>query len=221
MPTAAQAKNPSREAMVESQIRTADVTDLPLLRAFRQTPREKFIPRAKRALAYSDRTFEADEGRFMIAPRDLAKMIKAAEISASDVVLDLAPGRGYSTAILAQIADTVIGVETSQDAVDRATELLIDVDVTNCAIVEGDLKSGAKEHGPFDVIFVNGAVSAVHEPWFVQLTDGGRLVCIVQNGPIGQVMIYRKTGDVVASRIAFDTSAPFLPGFSPKPAFTL
>ena len=90
MPDAIRAQNPSRDAMVESQIRTADVTELALLRAFRRTPRENFVPTAKRALAYADRTFEADEGRYMLAPRDLAKMIQAAAVSKSDIVLDLA-----------------------------------------------------------------------------------------------------------------------------------
>ena len=220
MPDAIRAQNPSRDAMVESQIRTADVTELALLRAFRRTPRENFVPTAKRALAYADRTFEADEGRYMLAPRDLAKMIQAAAVTKSDIVLDLAPGRGYSTAILSQIADTVIAVETTDDAVVRATDLLVEIEVSNSAVVQGDLKSGAKEHGPFDVIFVNGAVSNVHEPWFVQLSDGGRLVCILQNGPIGQVMVYTKSGDVVSSRVAFDASAPHLPGFAPKAAFS-
>lgn len=213
--------NPSRDAMVESQIRTADVTEPDILRAFRQTPREVFVPTAKTALAYADRTFATDEGRIMLAPRDFAKMVQAADILSTDVVLDIACGRGYSTAILATLADTVIGLETSDESVERATGLLVETDITNAAVVKGDLKSGVATHGPFDVIFVNGALADIHQPWFAQLADGGRLVCLLQNGPIGRVTVYKKSGDDVASRVIFDASAPYLPGFEPKPAFAL
>lgn len=211
----------SRESMVESQIRTADVTDLKLLHALRHTPREKFVPTSKLALAYADRYVEIDEGRFMLAPRDLAKMVKAADIDPSDVVLDIACGRGYSTAILAQLCDTVVGLETTDEAVDRATDRLVEVEISNAAVVQGDLKSGAAQHGPFNVIFVNGAVSQVPPSWLSQLANGGRLVCIVQNGPIGRSTVYKKSGAAIGNRIAFDTSAPYLPGFAPEPAFVL
>jgi len=112
----------ARDAMVESQIRTSDVTDLDILGAFRGTARENFVPTARKALAYADCQVEIDEGRIMLSPRDLSKMIQAADITSDDVVLDLACGRGYSTAILAQLADTVVGLETDEAAVARATE---------------------------------------------------------------------------------------------------
>lgn len=209
----------ARDAMVESQIRTSDVTDLPILAAFRSTAREAFVPTARKALAYADCHVETDEGRTMLSPRDLAKMIQAADVQPSDVVLDLACGRGYSTAILAQLADTVVGVETNEAAVARATELLVEADITNAAIVQGDLKSGAAEHGPFNVIFVGGAVPAIHQPWFSQLANGGRIVSIIQKGPIGRVSVFTKSGDAVGEHIVFDSSAPYLPGFEPAAEF--
>ncbi len=209
----------ARDAMVESQIRTSDVTDLGILAAFRSTQRENFVPTARKALSYSDRHVETDEGRILLAPRDLAKMIHAADVQSTDVVLDLACGRGYSTAILAQLAETVVGLETTEAAVSRSTELLIEADISNAAVVQGDLKSGAAEHGPFNVIFVGAAISAVHEPWFKQMANGGRLVCITQNGPVGRVSVFTKSGDAIGERVVFDTSAPYLPGFEPKAEF--
>lgn len=209
----------ARDAMVESQIRTSDVTDLAVLAAFRSTAREAFVPTARKALAYADCHIETDEGRVMLAPRDLAKMIQAADIDPADVILDLACGRGYSTAILAQLADTVIGLETEEAAVTRATELLVDADISNAAVVQGDLKSGAAEHGPFNIIFIGAAIPAVHQPWFSQLANGGRVVCIIQNGPIGRVTVFTKSGDAVGQKVVFDASAPYLPGFELEKAF--
>lgn len=209
----------ARDHMVESQIRTSDVTDLEVLRAFRLISRENFVPKAQQALAYGDAHVDLGDGRLMIRPRDFAKMIQAADIAPSNIVLDIACGRGYSTAILAQLAETVVGLESSDEAVAKATEQLVEADVTNAAIVKGDLKSGAAEHGPFDVIFVNGAVSAVPKPWFDQLSNNGRLVCLIQNGPVGHVCVYTKAGNVIGERIAFDAAAPVIPGFEAAPEF--
>lgn len=209
----------ARDAMVESQIRTSDVTDLNVLSAFRRTAREAFIPTSRKALAYADCHVETDEGRVMLSPRDLSKMVQAADIDPQDVILDVACGRGYSTAILAQLADTVIGLETDEAAVNRATELLVEADISNAAIVQGDLKSGAAEHGPFNVIFVGAALPALHENWVTQLADGGRLVCIIQNGPVGRVTVFTKSGNAVGEMVAFDASAPYLPGFEPESEF--
>ena len=209
----------AREHMVESQIRTSDVTDLNVLRAFRSVKREDFVPKSQQALAYGDAHIQLGEGRVMMRPRDFAKMVQAAEIAPTDVVLDIACGRGYSSAILAQLGETVVGLEETDEAVAKATEKLVDADVTNAAIVKGDLKSGASEHGPFNVIFVNGAVSDAPKTWLNQLTNEGRLVCLVQNGPMGRVCVYTKAGDAIGERVVFDASAPILPGFEAAPEF--
>lgn len=209
----------SREHMVESQIRTSDVMDLDLLLAFRRTPREKFVPRSRTALAYSDEHVEIDEGRVLLRPRDLAKMVQAADVESTDIVLDIACGRGYSTAILASLAETVVGLDTSDEIVNRATELLVETDVSNAAILKADLKAGAAEHGPFNVIFVNGALPEVPQGWWAQLADGGRLVCIIQNGPVGRATVFTKSGQAIGERVVFDTSAPYLPGFAPERSF--
>lgn len=209
----------ARAHMVESQVRTNDVTDHGVQNALRLIPRENFVPASKQAVAYGDVNVKTDEGRYMLRPRDFAKLVQAAAIKSTDIVLDIGCGRGYSSAVLAQLAETVVGLDEDEAGVERASELLTQFDVMNAAIVQGDLKGGAREHGPFDVIFVNGAVSSVPKPWFEQLASGGRLVVIMSNGPIGQATVYTKVGDTVGERIAFDASAPVLPGFGPKSEF--
>ena len=209
----------ARDHMVESQIRTSDVTDLSVLKAFRSVKREDFVPKSQQALAYGDAHVQLDAGRVMMRPRDFAKMVQAADIGPTDVVLDIACGRGYSSAVLAHLGETVVGLEETDEAVAKATEKLVAADVTNAAVVKGGLKSGASEHGPFNVIFVNGAVSAVPKTWLDQLANDGRLVCLVQNGPMGRVCVYTKAGDAIGERVIFDASAPTLPGFTAAPEF--
>ena len=209
----------ARHHMVESQIRTSDVTDLKVIKAFRNFSRENFVPKIHRALAYGDAHIDLGSGRVMIRPRDFAKMVQAAKIVSSDIVLDIACGRGYSTAILAQLSDTVVGLESNEADVVRATDVLTDAEVTNAAVVQGKLTDGAAKHGPFDVIFVNGAIPEVPEIWTNQLAENGRLVCLIQSGPIGQVRVYKKINNIIGETIVFDASAPTIPGFEKEEVF--
>lgn len=209
----------ARAHMVESQVRTNDVTDPKIQRSIGGVAREWFTPAGKKALAYSDANVQTDDGRWLIRPRDFAKLVHAADIKPTDIVLDIACGRGYSTCVLAALADTVVGLEDTDAMVDKATEMLAAAEVMNAAVVKGDLKVGASAHGPFDVIFVNGAVSQIPKSWIEQLSGGGRLVVVEGSGPVAQAKVYTKVGNAVGARIVFDASIPTLPGFEPKAEF--
>lgn len=211
----------ARDHMIDSQIRTNDVTDHDVLNAFKSVARENFVPKSRQNLAYADMHIDLGEQRVIMRPRDFSKMVQAADILPSDVVLDIACGRGYSTAILAQLGETVVSLETSDEAVEKASNKLIESDVSNVAVVKADLKLGSPENGPFNVIFVNGAVSEVPKNWLDQLANNGRLICVVQNGPVGRAVLYKRSGDVIGERILFDTSLPKLSGFERQAAFAL
>ena len=211
----------ARQHMVDSQIRTSDVTDIDVLRAFRAIPRERFVPKSKQALAYSDSHIATDDDRTLISPRDFSKLVMAAEITPSDVVLDVACGRGYSSAILAHLADTVVGLEDTEERVNRATSELTNADINNAAVVQGSLIAGAPEHGPFNVIVINGAVNAVPEALLKQLAHQGRLVTIVKDGAVGRATVYTRSGDAVGERVIFDSNVPLLKEFTRAPEFVL
>jgi len=171
------------------------------------------------ALAYGDANIDLGDGRWMMKPRDFAKMVDAADIEPTDVVLNIACGRGYSVAILAHLAETVVALESSQELADKATQQLEKCDITNAAVVTGDLKAGAGEHGPFDVIFVDGAVSEVPQSWVDQLAIGGRIIVPMSSGHVCRVHIMTKSGDSLGDRVAFDAGIPVLPGFKKESEF--
>lgn len=207
----------AREQMIDSQIRTADVTDASVIKAFRSVKREDFVPKSKSALAYSDCNIEMEDGRVIMRPRDMSKLIQAAEIKDTDIALDIGCGRGYSTAILSRLAETVIALEDQEERVEKATNSLSEAGSDNAVVVKGDLKAGAKEHGPFDVIFVNGAVGEIPKNWLDQLANEGRLVAVLAEGPIGRASVFTRTGDVIGERVIFDANVPLMPDMS-KPA---
>ena len=105
----------ARRMMVDGQVRTADVTDPRLLSAMLDLPRERFFPEDKASLAYLDIDVPVSEAglpvRRLLKPMVLAKLIQAAGIAATDHVLDVGCATGYSTALLAQLAGSVVGLE--------------------------------------------------------------------------------------------------------------
>lgn len=211
--------NAARELMIETQVRPNDVTDRRIHDALRKTPREAFLPRSRRALAYSEAEIETSEGRFMWRPRDFAKLLQAAEIDDEDLVLDIAPGAGYSSAILARLASAVVGLEADEEAATKAGERLADLGVDNAVVVAGDLAAGLAKQGPYNVIFVNGSIEEAPDAWFTQLAEGGRLAAVMREGRASRAKIFTKTGEVIASRTAFDAAPPRLDGFERKAGF--
>jgi protein-L-isoaspartate(D-aspartate) O-methyltransferase len=209
----------ARQAMVEGQVRVNDVTDRRLVAAMRDIPREKFAPRGKLASAYADLHVEVAPGRWLIRPRDFSKLVQFLDVQPGDLVLDLACGLGYSSAVLARLAETVVAVEDSDALVERASRTLSESGADNAVVIKGSLKAGAADQGPFNVIFVNGAVAEPPAAWLDQLADGGRLGVFEMARGAGQAVLYRRDGGVVGRRALFDAQAPMLPGFAPQPEF--
>jgi len=210
----------ARRMMVEGQIRTNDVTDLRVLAAFDEVPRERFVPPRWQPIAYLDRDVPVEEtggGRRLLKPMVLAKLIQAADVQAGDRVLDLACATGYSTAILSRLAASVVALEEDVDLAQKATQNL--KHVANVTVVQGPLAGGWPERAPYDVILLNGKSEVVPQDICRQLSDGGRLVGVVGEGVVGKAMIYLSEGGDVSGRPIFDAAAALLPGFAKPPAF--
>lgn len=207
----------ARTAMIDSQVRPNDVTDRRLIGAMSSVPREVFVPAARRAAAYADVAVETMPGRWLAAARDFSKLVNIAQIRPEDRVLDVAPGTGYSSAVLSRLAEQVVALEQDEAAAKALKDGLSAAGVTGVEVVTGDLKAGAPGKGPFDVIFVNGAVEDVPAAWLSQLAEGGRLVVAVTEGGPGRARLYTASGGKAAWRTPFDTPIPALPGFE-KPA---
>ncbi len=210
--------------MVESQVRPSDVVDRRIPTAMSAIAREAFVPKDSQPVAYMDTDLPIGNGqdgeRVLLAPRVLAKMIQHLELEANDIVLEIACGTGYSTAILAQIAQTVVGLEEDEDLVATATSNLSAAEIDNAAVIQGVLREGHAAEGPYDAILLNGAVASdIPAEILDQLKDGGRLVAIVGDHMRGSCMQWRRIGQSFDSRWLFGAAAPVLPGFAANPKF--
>ena len=211
----------ARLNMVESQIRTNKVTDAGVVGAFESLPREQFVPKAKRGIAYADEALEVGAGRYLLEPMVLARLIQAALPLPGDVALDVACGTGYATALLSRLVSTVVGVDDLADLVERGNGILSELEIDNAALVAGPLTAGYRKQAPYNVVLVDGAVDAVPSSLFEQLAEGGRLVTIEGGssaGP-GLAVLYEKRGGHAGRRILFDAGTPMLSDFRREPGF--
>jgi protein-L-isoaspartate(D-aspartate) O-methyltransferase len=208
----------ARRMMVDGQVRTADVTDLRLLAAMLDVPREPFVPPVRRAIAYLDVDISlGDMGRALLKPMLIAKLVQAAEITETDRVLDVGCTTGYGAAVMARLAGRVVALEEDSALAKLGRRALADSGVANAVAVSGALTAGWPAEAPYDVILVEGAIDVVPEDLLRQLDDGGRLVAIVGSRPMGKVMRYRSDAGHITAQPLFDAAAPLLPGFA-KPA---
>ena len=209
----------ARVLMVEAQLRTNDVTDARVLEVMSRLPRERFVPENKRHLAYSDACVPLGGDRYLMDPRCFGKLMQLAELSEGDRVLDVACGLGYSTAALASVAHEVIGLEEDESLAAEATRAMREYGAGRAKIVRGALVDGYPAGGPYDVIFFNGSVQAVPQAIVSQLRDGGRLVAIFIDGPVGKAHFCVQKGGALSHRVAFDATVPLLQRFERSRSF--
>jgi protein-L-isoaspartate(D-aspartate) O-methyltransferase len=209
----------ARFNMIETQIRTNDVTDPRIHAALDAVPRERFVPSARKALAYADVPVEIAPGRFLLDPRSFAKALQLVAVKAGDKVLDVGCGTGYSAAVLARLAGRVVALEQDADLVRIASETLAATGAGTVVLTQGSLIEGFKGEAPYDVIIINGAIEAEPVDILAQLGEGGRLVAFLQSGAQGRAILYRKENGQVGQRPDFDANVPLLAGFKKRLGF--
>ncbi|MEP0565164.1 MAG: methyltransferase domain-containing protein, partial [Paracoccaceae bacterium] len=183
--------------------------------------REDFVPADKRDAAYADAHIDLGDGRVVMDPRTLAKMLEAADIQPDELVLDVGAGLGYSSALAGRLGEAVIALEEDEDRVSAASGLLAEAGIDNAAAVHGTLSEGAAKHGPYDVILLQGAVEHMPEALTDQLKDGGRIAAIFAEGALGVMRVGYRIDGAMTWRFAFNAGAPVIPGFEARRAFTL
>ena len=210
-----------RTTMVDTQVRPADVTKYPIIEAMQAVPREVFLPDDKRDAAYAGENIALGGQRVVLEPRTMAKLLDALDIQPDELVLDLGCGLGYSAAVIAQLAEAVVAVESDEAMAAEAQALLSQNNVDNVAVIAGPLAAGAPRHGPYDAIMIEGAIEVLPAAIAAQLKEGGRIGALFCNGALGEARIGLKLDGVLTWRYAFNATAPVLEGFARKAVFAL
>lgn len=213
----------ARTMMVDSQLRPNRVTDPRVLDAMRRLPRERFLPPALAARAYSDEDVPLGGGRYLLEPLVLARMLQAAAIRPEERVLVVAAGTGYGAAVLAACGAAVVALEESPAllAIARPALAACGLSVT---IAEGRLANGWSAAAPYDMILIEGAVEEIPPALVKQLraagtTTSGRLLAVRHRAGVGQAMLGDRVGDILSLQPLFDCGIPLLPELRAAPGF--
>lgn len=212
----------ARFNMVENQIRTNRVRDPQVLQAMQMVPRELFVPKQMRGIAYVDEDVDLGNGRCLMEPLVLARMLQLAEVRPQDIALVIGCATGYTAAVLSRMVTTVVAVESDADLATRAAGLLAEQGIDNVAVVTGPLKDGYPTQAPYDLIVIDGGVQDIPQALCNQLGDDGRLVAVQMDGApgvMGRGLLVSRVGGGFSRRVGFDAATPILPGFTKASGF--
>jgi protein-L-isoaspartate(D-aspartate) O-methyltransferase len=213
----------ARRNMIDGQLRPNRVNNTQLLAVVADLPRERFLPPGLRALAYADEDVPLGNGRYLVEPMVLARLIQTLQPQPEDKALVVASGAGYGSALLARLVKSVVAVESDAGLAGSAEQTIRELGIANVRQVIGRMEDGHAAEGPYDVILIEGAVQHVPATIVAQLAEGGRLGTVIaaaSAGVLGVAHLMVKEGGVASGRPIFDAGTPALPGFATPPRFT-
>jgi protein-L-isoaspartate(D-aspartate) O-methyltransferase len=182
-----------REHMVDNQLVARGVENERVLAAFQKVPREEFVPKTKKSVAYQDSPLQIGNGQTISQPYTVARMTELLDPRSSDRVLEIGTGSGYQAAVLAEIVDTVITIERISKLAEKAKSTLDRLNYENVKVIVADGSKGWEEEAPFDGIIITAAAEEIPQPLFDQLAVGGRLVAPVGNRLVQEMVRVTKT----------------------------
>ena len=203
----------ARRMMVDSQLRPEGVTDRGVLAAMGAVERERFVPEAARPLAYFDRPLKLAEGRGMMSPAALGRLLTEAEPKPGERALVIGSGSGYSAAILSAIGLDVVALESNEALAEGARAAGIET-------VTGELTRGWAKGAPYDLILLDGAVEEIPAALGKQLSPEGRIAGAIIDRGITRLVIGRCANDAIGLRTLADADVEQFPEFERPRAFT-
>ena len=212
----------ARKIMLESQIRPNKVIDEMVLSSFAQIPRELFVQKSMRDIAYIDEDLPLSNGRYLMEPMVLARLIQSLDLRVSDNVMIIGVGTGYSAAIISQIVTSVIGVESRANLIQKAENNLASLDITNTILFKERLQDGYSKEAPYNAILIDGGVSFVPESVLNQLANNGRLVSIYRPEieTAGEASLWMRAAGKFSRTCLFNAQVPTLEEFKSKTEFS-
>jgi protein-L-isoaspartate(D-aspartate) O-methyltransferase len=209
----------ARRNMVLCQVTPNKVTDERLISAMLETPRELFVPTALKGVAYIDEDLPISSGRFIMEPTALARLIQLADVSNDDTVLDIGCGSGYSSFILANMADNVTSLEQEEELRALLSQAISATGVKNIRIVQGQHADGHADNGLYNVIFIGGLVDFLPSELANQLKEGGRIITVAKEDGVSRALVLQKTKNGLIKNFDFEVNVKKIPGFGKKTEF--
>ena len=203
----------ARRTMVDNQLRPQGVTDRGVLAAMAKIERERFVPESARALAYFDRSVRIGEGRYLMPPAALGRLLTEVEPRLGERALVVGSGSGYSAAVLQEAGLDVVALESDQSLAAQA-------EAAGVATVVGPLADGWIRGAPYNLILLEGAVEEIPAALAKQLAPGGRIAAAIVDRGVARLSVGTSAGGSIGWRSLADSDVGPLPGFERPRAFT-
>jgi protein-L-isoaspartate(D-aspartate) O-methyltransferase len=191
-----------RKHMVARQLRARGINDERVLSAFEAIPRHLFVPGRSRLLAYKDCPHSIGFGQTISQPFIVAHMLQALGLTGTERVLEVGTGSGYQAAILSCLVQEVHTIELIPVLAERATHMLIDLEIKNVFVHVGDGSQGWPLSAPYDAIIVAAAASHVPKSLLEQLSDQGRMILPVGASGFQVLQLWRREKDTFSHEMS-------------------
>jgi protein-L-isoaspartate(D-aspartate) O-methyltransferase len=208
----------ARTQMLGQQLRAWEVLDERVLRAFAETPREEFVPREYRDLAFADTEIPLPHGQSMLAPKVEGRILQSLQVEPIDDVLVVGTGSGYLAACLARLAKRVTSIDIFPDFATAAGPKLAACGIRNVDLTSGDALS-LTYRSQFDAIAVTASVPALDDHFVSMLRPQGRLFVVVGRKPAmeARLITLQPNGTTTADSLFETVLAPLINAERPEP----
>ena len=206
--------------MVEGQIKPIGGMQKNILDAFSSINRDDFVPQHLKDNSFSERNLFLERDRFILKANLTAKIISALNISNEENVLVIGSSTGYSSAIISRLAETVISIEEDKELLDFSEDAVKNNGIDNIVFINNKMIEGCSDQGPFNAIIIEGAIDEVPPKILNQLEYNGRLIAMINDNGISNVIEYQKKNSTFTQRFLFSCSAPKLKSFDKRKSFS-
>lgn len=210
----------ARENMVLNQIKPNKVSNPEILNAFRSIPREYFVDSSCKTSAYSEERVFAKDGRPLLSPMVLARLLDKLNLIGNETALVVAASTGYTAAILSKLIQKVYAVEEDGYLTDAAKRALADTNCTNVEVIRSEPEKGLKRKAPYDIIILDAPASFVPETLIDQVKEGGKIAAVIEKqGHILEALIYTKQGNTLFEEALLETHGQVYANFKKDEGF--
>ena len=206
--------------MVEGQIKPIGGMKKNILEAFNSINRDDFLPENLKGNSFSERNIFLKRDRFVLRANLIAKIISALNISNEENILVIGSSTGYSSAIISRLAETVISIEEDKELIDFSEEAVKKNGIDNIVFINNAMIEGCSEQGPFNAIIIEGVIDEVPSKILNQLDHNGRLIAMINDNGISNVIQFQKKNNTFTERFLFSCSAPKLKSFDKRKSFS-
>ena len=205
--------------MVDGQIKPLPNISPNILEALYDIDRRDYIPVKLRKFSYIEKNILIGKNRYLPKAAITAKLLSALEIENTETILIISSTMGYSAALASKIAETVICIEQDTELLNLSEKIAIENSMNNIVFIKNELNKGYPDQGPYSCILIEGAVEEEPKKILDQLTEGGRLVTILNNNENGSAIKYSRINGQIISQFLFSMDAPLLDSFKKSKKF--